>query len=237
MILSIQIPQGAHVKIKAGDKVDFDSPLFEIPSSAEHTLSFTQKLGIEPSKIFHYLKKFVGEDVKKGDVIALKKGVLSAKIVTSEYEGKIKEIDHNEGNIVITTKGKKDLLFSSIKGEIAEIKNKEIHIEVKEGKEFELKKSASNFGGKTVYVKDPSVLLSSNNVAGRILIAESVSSYNQSKMDALGIIGYVTLMKLPEETDLPSVQLKTVQGLNDILKHEYPYCYVDSQSGKIVFYQ
>lgn len=236
MIITIQIPEGAHVKVKAGDILDIGVSLFEIFAKSDYVISFAQKLGVEPSKIFHFLKKFVGEDVKKGDILAVRKSILSIRKVTSDYEGKIKEIDHLEGNIIITTKGNKKTVNSSVKGEVTEIKDKKILIRVKEGKEFDLKKSSADFGGKTIYLKNPSIGVS-NELSGNILVSESVSSYNQSKMEALGIAGYVTLMKLPEETDILYVQLKTIEDLKEIIKNTYPYCFVDAKSSKIIFYK
>lgn len=237
MILTIQIPDNSHIIIKSGDMVNFDTPLFEIPSKSDHLISFAQKLGVDPSKIFHYLKKFVGEDVKKGDVLAIKKGILSEKKVKSDYDGKIKEIDHSEGNIIISTKDNKDTVNSYVMGEVIEIKAKKISIQVKEGKEYDLKKTSSDFGGKTFYLRNPVGNFSSNDIGGKILTTESLSSYNQSKMEALGIAGYITLLKLPEETNIPCCQLKTIEELKDIMKHIFTYCFIDSKSSKIIFYK
>lgn len=237
MILTVQIPDSTHVLVKVGDAIDFDMPLLEIPSKSDNSISFAQKLGVEPSKIFRYLKKFVGEDVKKGDVLAIKKGLFASITIKSDYEGKIKEIDHSQGNIVITSKGKKNTVNSYVIGEVVEIKDKKISIKVKEGKEYDLKKNERDFGGEAFYFKHPSVDLLDNEVSKKILITESISSYNQSKIEALGIAGYVTLMKLPEETELPNCQLKTIEELKEIMKHIYPYCYIDSKSCKIILYK
>ncbi len=237
MILIIQVPEGSHILIKIGDTIDFGIPLFEAPSKSDHLIPFAQKLGVEPSKIFRYLKKFVGEDVKKGDVLAVKKGLFSSIKIESDYDGKIKEIDHSQGNIMLTTKGKKNTVNSQATGEAIEIKDKKILIEIKEGKEYDLKKTNADFGGKVLYFKDPSMNLSGNEVSGKILVTESISSYNQSKMEALGVMGYVALMKLPEETDLPFCQIKTIEELSSIMKHIYPYCFINSSSSKIIFYK
>lgn len=237
MILTVQIPDSTRVLIKVGDSIDFGMPLFEIPSKSDNLISFAQKLGVEPSKIFRYLKKFVGEDVKKGDVLAIKKGLFASITIKSDYDGQIKEIDHSQGNIVISSKGKKNTVNSYVMGEVVEIKDKKISIKVKEGKEYDLKKTEKDFGGKVLYFKDPSMNLLDTEVSSKILITESISSYNQSKIETLGIAGYVTLMKLPEETNLPNCQLKTIEELKEIMKHIYPYCYIDSKSCKIIFYK
>lgn len=229
MTITIHVPEGSRVIIKNGDSVDFGTPLFDTPSQYNHSVPIAQKLGVAASKIFNHLKKFVGEDVKKGDVIAIKKGLFSSIKIKSDYEGKIKEIDHSLGTVIITSKGKKNTINSQIKGEAAEIKDKKISIKIKEGKEYDLKKGTADFGGK--------VWSSDQDAEGKIFVAESISSYNQSKMEALGIAGYVTLLRLPDETDLPSAQIKTIGELKEIEKHIYPYCYIDSSSSKIIFYK
>ncbi len=239
MNLSIQIPTGSHVKAKAGEITDFKTPLFEIASDAEHVIPLAQKLSVSPSKIFHHLKKFVGEEVKKGDLLAINKGLFSTKRVISDYGGKIQEIDHTEGTIIITIKGKKNTVYSPIIGEVVEIRNKEIIIKIKEGKEFNLKKASGDFGGEVYYYKNAlaSTLISSLDVINKILIAESLSPYVQSKMEALTIKGYVTLAKLLEDTELPYAQIKEIGELSDIMKQAYPYCFIDSKSSKIIFYK
>ncbi len=234
----MQIPPGCQIKARAGETIDLKTPLFESASSAEYSVAVAQKLSVEPSKIFHYLKKFVGEEVKKNEVLALKKGLLSTKRIISEYEGKIKEIDHSEGTVIITTKGKKNTAYSQIVGEIAELKNQQITIKVKEGKEFDIKKASGDFGGETFYWKNIETGSISNlEIAKKILVAESISSYTQSKMEALDIAGYVLLNRLPEETTVPFCQIKRIEELKEIMKHIYPYCYSDSKSGKIFFYK
>jgi hypothetical protein len=238
MILTISIPFGSQIKVKAGDKIHLKTPLFESASMAEHSIAVAQKLGVEPSKIFHYLKKFVGEEVKKDEVLAVKKGLLSTKRVVSDYEGKIKEIDHSEGHVIITSKGKKNTAHAQIVGEVAELKNQQIAVKVKEGKAFDLKKASGDFGGEAFYWKNTeSVTVSNLEIANKVLVSEVISSYTQSKMEALDIEGYVFLNKLPEETTLPFCQIKTIEEFSTIMKHIYPYCYVDSKSGKIVFYK
>lgn len=239
MQISVQIPPGSHVKIKAGEMIDFKTPLFEIVSNAEHSVPLAQKLGVPPSKIFHHLKKFVGEEVKKGDLLALKKELFSTKRVTSDYDGKIQEIDHTEGTVVITIKGKKNIMYSPVQGEVVEIKTKEIVINVKEGKTYDLKKATGDFGGEAYYYTSSpaSSFVSSLDVSNKILIAESLSAYVQSKMEALMIKGYGMLTKLPEDSDTPYAQIKTIEELSSIMKHKDPYCYVDSKSCKITFYK
>lgn len=238
MIISVSIPPGSQIKVKAGEQIDLKTTLFESTANADHSVAIAQKLGVPASKIFRYLKKFVGEEVKKDEVLAVKKGLLSTKRIVSDYEGKIKEIDHSEGQLIITAKGKKNTVYAQIVGEVAELKKNEIIIKVQEGKGFNLKKASNDFGGETFYWKGlESGSISNLEIADKVLVAEAVSSYAQSKMEALDIVGYVLLNKLPEETALPFCQIKTIEELSSIMKHIYPYCYVDSKLGKIIFYK
>ncbi len=77
MNLSFSLPQNSTCLLKVGQKVDFETPFFAGRKSEDVTILIAEKMGIPPAKIFTYLKKFVGDTVKKGDILAAKKGLLT----------------------------------------------------------------------------------------------------------------------------------------------------------------
>ena len=101
MIINIQIEGKNNFLIKEGDKVDFEIPFLEKFSQSIITIDIAKKLDIDPGKIFRYLKKLVGEEIKKNQIIALKHGLLNSIKLVSEYNGHIKEVNHNTGKITI----------------------------------------------------------------------------------------------------------------------------------------
>lgn len=94
MHLKIKLPETGECLIKVGDSVDFSTPFVLVNKAVEVQIPIAQKLGIKPDKIFRHLKKFVGEKLAKGDVIAAKKSLFSTQKIHAPSEGLIKEIDH-----------------------------------------------------------------------------------------------------------------------------------------------
>jgi hypothetical protein len=238
MLINIPIPDNAKCLLKNGDKVDIGTPYLEYKTTSSVSIPIAKKLGISPTSIFKHIKKFVGEPLKKGDIVASKKGLFTSVKIMSEYDGVLKEIDHNEGIFIIDIDdgtNKKDLSY--FKGEVETINKKEIQIKVKSAKEYPLKQSTGNFGGKTIYITNIKSIEINTDCDNSICVAESISTYVQSKTEALGIHGYVTLNKLPEETELPNVLLKQIDHMKKIFELKLPYCIIDEKKGIIVFYQ
>ena len=157
MILTISIPIGGKCLLKPEQNVDFDSDFLENEATSEITINVSKKLGIASDKIFHYLKKFVGDPVKKGEVIAEKTGLISNLTVESNFQGFIKEINHYDGNIIISTPAGEQInkIKAFFKGEVVELNNNQLKIKVGHLQEFNLKLVTDNFGGQTFYLKDP----------------------------------------------------------------------------------
>lgn len=239
MVLTIHVPEHAKILIKPGQKVDFNIPFYEILGVSDYEIPLSKKLEVKPDKIFHYLKKFVGEDVKKGEILAVKKTLFSTHKVLSENDGKIKEINHDIGLIIISVKNDEaNKVKTYFKGEVTEIKNREIHLKVENAKTFSLKKLSGEFGGEVFYLnsdKVPEII--SANLEKKYVVTSLVTSYLESKVEALGIAGYITLHKLPEGTSLPYAQLKEIEDEKTIMKEKFPYCVTDTKSSTITFYR
>ncbi|KKQ01772.1 MAG: hypothetical protein US11_C0004G0042 [Candidatus Roizmanbacteria bacterium GW2011_GWA2_36_23] len=238
MLISIPIPKQAKLLVKIGQKLDFSIPLYENKTEKLMDINLSRKLGIKPANIFRYLKKFVGENINPGDIVASKSNFFSTQKVLSEYDGNIKEIDHIEGKMIIMTKvGEESKTYSCIKGIVAEVNKNDIKITVKDGKEFPIKNASISFGGEVYYLsplEDSSILES--NIQNKIVLTEMFSSYFQSKTEALGTKGFVSLMNLPDISDLPHAQLKRVEDFKIINNLHLPYCFINSERSIIVFY-
>lgn len=237
MIINVQTDEKSNCLIKEGDKVDFETPFFEKISQSTVTIDVSKKLDIDPGKIFRYLKKLVGEEIKKNQIIALKHSFLNSIKLVSQYDGHIKEVDHNTGKIILNIdKNEKSIEKCFFKGKIKSIKEKEIKIEVDKGDEYSLKIASTDFGGEVLYLKNEADLYSSN-VSKKIIIVNSISDYFQTKAEALGAKGYVTLLKLPDPTELNQALIKNIDDIKKIIKNNYPYCIINKQDNKIIFYQ
>lgn len=237
MILSIPIPEKGKPLIKVGQQVGFDTPLFEEKVQKETRIFISQKIDVQPSKIFHHLKHLVGEKVKKGDVIAEKKGLFSQKSYRSEFDGILKEVNHTDGSILIEIMTNDDVITKAyFKGEVAELSKSEVHLKVDHAKEYELKEAVVPFGGEVFYVHHEKDAMEEVMVDGKVVVAEQISGYNQMKMEALGAKGFVTLRAMGETTDVPRVLFKQISDFEAALKQKLPYCFIHTNNSRIVFY-
>lgn len=239
MLLSLKLPNDTKLLVKAGQKLNFDTPFYRSKSEVEFTIAIAGKLDVPPNKIFHYLKRFVGETVEKGSVVAVKKNLLSTKKVISEKAGVIKEVNHHEGVLIISCmEGAESDHMANIKGEVAEIKKNEIKIKIDNGIEFPLKMASGGFGGKVLFVKSGNDHnLTETDVQGKIIIARSLSEFFVIKLEALGASGIVTLLK-PESSNgtLPFAYLKNIDDFEKIAKKTLSCCFVDATCSRIILY-
>src|SRR5690348_13796047 len=103
MTIAFTVPLESDILIKKGQEVDFDTPFVKAAETQTIEIDLAKKLSTAPKNIFQHLKKFVGEAINKGDLIAQSSSLLSSKSYYSEQQGVIKEIDHNRGVIIIET--------------------------------------------------------------------------------------------------------------------------------------
>ncbi len=238
MELIIPLPEEGKCLLKTGQKVDFNTPFIEIKKEVEKEILISEKLNVPSKKIFSYLKKFVGDQVKKDEIIAVKKGIFSDSKYVSEYQGIITEVDHEKGKIKLKIQDEKELVTNCyFKGEVKEVKKNVLILEVKQQREYSLKKCRLATGGEVVYL--PKITSeTSTELEGKIVALETINDTNLSKMEVLGVKGIISPMKTPEKAiDLPFFQIKDEPSFKIIFEAKYPYCLTNANSGKIIFYK
>lgn len=239
MVITINFPENARCLLKENQKVDFGVPYLEGKTESKIEIQVAKILDIDPSKIFHYLKKLVGEKITKGETLALKKGLFSTGRVKSEYDGVVQEINHNDGVVVLTTEVGDDKTFDAFfKGKVKKVEKGEIKIETGAVEEYRLSTTTSDFGGGAFYLKNSETSLTSTDVSNNVIVAESVDAFSQVKAEALGAKGFVTINKIVDQTEeIEYAQLKNISDMEKIKKHNYPYCLIDKKNSRIVFYK
>ncbi len=239
MQIFVHLPLDEECLVKVGQKVDFETPFYKKKARSVNEISISDRLHIPPKKIFSYLKKFVGDQVDKGEILAEKKGLLSNNILKSPYQGIIREINHEEGKIIIESSKDMQIVKAYFKGEINSVKKNQVSVEVGRGESFELKHATSSFGGSTFYLKNLSGgdLQPTDRVENTIVIGDSLTSYLQTKMDALGMKGIITLKNLNEQINLPTATVKNIDDLKKMYSSHFPYCVVDETSSKMYTYE
>jgi hypothetical protein len=237
MLISIPISHLDRCLLKEDQMVDFNTPFLEKKIEQEINISIAKKLDVSPQKIFHYLKKFVGESIEKNEIIAVNKGLFATKKIVSKYAGLIKEINHSDGSITILNRTEiENTINAFFKGKVNKIKKNEVVIEVDKGEEFPAKNITHDFGGKTFYSEKNSDFLS-ENIFNSVIVCETITAYLKAKAEALGCQGFLSLSKLSEEFGMTHAQFKNINDFKKILKTKLPYCTIVSISSMIYFYQ
>jgi len=238
MNIFLSVPQNGKILVKAGEKVDFKTKLFEVKNRKIVKIDLKKEFDISPQDIFSYLKKFIDEKIKKGDILALKKGLFFTKKIKSQWDGVLKEIDHNQGVLIIETEendDKKNTFFSPVFGEVAKIEKEGIKIKIEKKEEIEIKEEAKEIFGAKIFILENENEINFENVENRLIIAKELNSIFQTKLEALGIKGFLTIKKLPQSTTLPTFQFKDLNDIKKIKKNWY--CFINKNSTKMIFYE
>lgn len=238
MQLTFTINVDCELLIKRGQKVKFKDPIAKKKLSEELKIPLSHILNVSPKAIFKSLKRFAGEEIKRGELIAESKGLLSSKKYCSEVDGIIKEIDHNEGLIIIETLSEeKDTHYAFFQGEITDIKKNAITVEVENYKEFTLNDVSDDFGGEIIAItQDELNAVSEDIVKDKVVFTETASSYEQVKLEALGVKAIVTANPCDEKSINFLATLKQPHDWEKIKKVEFPYCIVSKENNKIYIY-
>lgn len=241
MTIKIKIPEEeGNLLLKIGDKINFGQPFFEKKINEKIIINVAEKLKIKPKNIFNFLKKFVGDSVKKDELLAFKKDFFSIKKILSPVDGLIKEINHEEGTIIIEIKkDRKKLIYADFEGEVETIKNNFLELKVKKIISDTIKKTAYSQGGKCLYLVDDLKQITNltiNEIENKIIILNEINDVLLSKLETLGakILILNQSFKSPENKKI--IFIKNINFWNKIIKEKLPYCYLDSFFDKIYFY-
>lgn len=238
MIVDINIPQQSRCIVKPGNKIEFGTPFLEKRTDQYLDINISKELLIKPNKIFQSLKKFVGDEVKKNELIAQKEELFGRKKFLSPVDGIIKEIDHQQGKITIIIDQKSNQVINSyFKGKVISVQKNILKLDVGKGEEFRLKKSNEDFGDETVYLEPNNLYqITTITVNKKVVVCNLVNELILAKIEALGARGYVTITN-SLENNFPVALLKNSSDFKTIYTNKFPYCLVDKQSSKIYFYQ
>jgi len=241
MTISLSIPDEVKILVTVGEKVDLKTKIFEQPTKELVKINIAKKLDIKPENIFQSLKKFVNEKIKKGEKIAYKKTFFSKKYVFSDYEGVLKEINHQTGEIVIEIDSsnikEKKVFFSPVIGEIQQIEKNRIKFKVKKKEEIEIKPKSSKTFGAEIFILEKNDQIIAENIEKRLVVTESLDLISQIKCEALGAFGFLTLKKLVNLSELLVFQFKNLEDIKKIKSKNFSYCFIENNSDKIIFYE
>lgn len=100
-----RLPILGEVLVKEGERVRFDTVVARtsVPGGVE-IVKLVHLLGIDPDDVGRYMRKRVGDDVKKDEIIAEKKGLLGMfrSVATSPTTGVIQQISELTGQVTVS---------------------------------------------------------------------------------------------------------------------------------------
>ena len=238
MKIPVLIPTGVEILVKPGQKVTFETPFIKKVSTEEVKISLASSLGISPDKIFLYLHKFVGDAIQKDELLAEKKSFMSTKQYLSEYTGTIKEINHYDGSLTVVSQLSETLEERCyFQGEIEAMEGSTLVLKVNHAKQFLLQEAAPFFGGPMfVYTPENASQVIEDDINGKIVISDSITSYDHMKLEALGAIGFITVKPLEEKAAVPTGLLKEIKDLEEIAKGKFTCCMIAPDHTTIYIY-
>jgi hypothetical protein len=227
MKIPVLVPQDAELLVEAGQKVDFGTPFVRRGSVEEIKVPLANVLGFPPDKIFMYLHKFVGEPVRKDELLAEHKTMMTTKQYVSEYEGIIKEINHYDGSLTIAVQQAETLEMNCyFRGEIEAIDNGIITLKVRHAKQLPLQEATDHFGGK-LFVYHPTIVarVTEDEIEGSVVAAEKLPTFDQAKLEALGARAFVTVHPLDEPTS-PVATFRQPEDHASLVSQPFSCCIV-----------
>lgn len=238
MTITLTLPKEAELKVKAGDKIEIGDALYSVYSSELVTIDIATKLHIQPDSIFHHLNKIIGEEIKKDDILAQRKGKLFSHKVVSEYQGTLKEIDHHKGTIILNTFNESQQEFSaSFQGTVDSIENNHLKVSVKNGTEIPLKDVTMDGSGDLYLFHDEALFFSATEeeIDKSVIVIEEIKTHIQAKCEALGCNGFLYL-KGDITSDLPTARFKTEEDYNKIISSKKKHIIFSMEDKKAIVY-
>lgn len=246
MKIRLSLPKKAKMKVIVGKPVKFGDPLFETKETSTVSINVISKLKINKKNLFQHLNYVIGDPIVKGDVIAQKKGMLSTKKVFSEYTGTISQIDHETGDITITTTQDSEesqsetfLLKAFFNGVIESIDEKlrSYTVNVSGGIEIPLRDVPEDGGGAIYFFTDEShyFTASEDELIDKTIVISELKSHIVAKCEALGCSGFVYLKKNSDTTSSGAAILD-VDSYNKLISSKKKYILYSASEKKAIAY-
>jgi hypothetical protein len=192
----LPITQDCIVCVKTGDKIKPKTLLYQIPAKEESfDIPVARLLGIPAQTISKFLKKNIGQEIVKGDEVALKKSFFKKTVVRSPYDGKIQSIDLTVGYVSVSQFSDQKLteVTSPVEGKVKEVGKSFIELEI-EGEVMHGTKGAGNDSyGRTMYLEKDKITAMDieGDIDEMVVVCRKLSEEAVVKLEVLGVRGIV----------------------------------------------
>lgn len=199
MKVTVRLPidNGTQVLVNVGDKIDSETPIFQVhQNSNQQILEIAKLLHIKPSEIIRFLKIKPGDTFDIDSVIAEKRNLLSSALIKSPIKGIFKDMDLKNGIITVVESSniKEEKIKFPIEGKIKDITKSILEIEAN-GQSYEGKngEGADIFGelvgveGEKIGILEINCDVNDKIVMGRLFLPETII-----KLEVMGAIGIIS---------------------------------------------
>lgn len=244
MDIRFTLPQNAKLFIKIGAIVKFGDPFYSLSRDEGTLVKITSALDIGGEDLFKHLTKIIGDPIVKGDVIAVKKGLLRTKKVHAQVSGTLVKIDHTTGDISIATP---ETTFNSsdafqkafFSGKISEFnKNTNtVTITISDSQELPLKEATENGGGEMYFFSDESHYFTAteDQILDKIVVVSDLKPHIVAKCEALGCAGFIFL-KGRSDIVVNGAQIVKIADFESLANHKKKYILYSTLDKKALIY-
>ena len=227
------LPKGT--KFKEGEVVDWGKKSLKEQTETEAIIDLAVELAIEPKAIFKHLKVNLGEMVKKGQLLAQKKGLLGGKELKAPQNAEVRGINHEEGTLTLAISQITNVPFA-IKATCVKKDKGHWYFKVSDGVEIPVQNSLdTNFGGYCSYIHSPSQI-SLETCETRIVITQDLDIMDQAKIAALGPIAIVSYEASYRDLSLPLLLLANKADWKNLFAKKWQLCLYLSANKFIYFF-
>lgn len=239
MEVTLNIPSEAVFQVSEGQKVNIGDPFYTVKKSEDVLIPIAKPLGVKAELIFQYTQVVIGSTVKQGDILASAKKFMGTKKISSDIDGTVVRIDHEEGAITLNAasdQDKKQVCFFN--GTITSIDQKKSLVTIKVGSGVSVSATSivGGDGGGDVTITTPENYFSLNadDIRGNAVVIHDVPSHIFTKLDALdaGGVIYVSGEVTP---DVPSAQTSE-SNFESLTKKPHAFIVFSSHEKKIFAY-
>ncbi|HBB76286.1 MAG: hypothetical protein A2186_04185 [Candidatus Levybacteria bacterium RIFOXYA1_FULL_41_10] len=224
--LPILLPDGFQIKVKSGEKVSAGQVLAESEKSLAVSVSLGPNLGIKKNKVKKYLKKYPGDSVSAGEVIAEVKGVFGKKTVTSKISGIVSKFDEEAGEFyILASSSQSQTIHSPVDGVVEEVDDRKITVKTERESILGINSSGDIAEGEVISAGEKLDYQEINSkIRGKILLAGGVDRDTLAKAIGMGAIGVIvrdvpdSVLETFSERKIPTPVIK-IKG-EDISKFE-----------------
>ncbi len=229
----------------AGDTLALDTQIAHFGAEMAPVIQkvrIAEVLDFEPDRIFKHLKVSIGQEIKKGDIIAIKNGIFTTKKYVAESAGRLTGVDHLSGEVTLEerSEGSGSMAVKAlVVGQVKNIDEHSISISTKSTLEIPTINSPMFRLGSKVIVSDnkQAILLTMPEVNGSVIVVPELSEYVLSKLEALGAMTIVT----NNPTITSEYVTKTTDSSSEIIKKILDfapdYVYAEPRANNLIFYK